>query len=422
VTLACAALTVVSHFLSPGNPWSHWSLFDRFLGLFGLVVSTILVLKNQASEIVLQRSEAFLSQAQRLSRTGSFGWDVPREAHFWSDESYRIYGYDPATTTPTLGLMLARAHPEDRALVERTIDQAFNDGAGFDFEHRLLMPDGATRYVHLVARATGDRTGKVEFVGALMDVTAAKRSFDELQQTQADLARISRLTSMGQLAASIAHEVNQPLTGVVTNGYTCLHWLNENTLDLDKARVTAQRVVRDGERASDVVRRIQRLMTKAPPQTTNVDINGVITEVLALTQTELRTRDVVVHTELTPTLPPVLGDPVQLQQVLLNLVINGIDAMAPVTDRPKILVIGSRLDASGAGLVFVRDHGTGLDDEAADRIFDPFYTTKSKGTGMGLTICRSIIEAHDGRLWASPATPHGAMFQFTVPTKATEYP
>ena len=274
--------------------------------------------------------------------------------------------------------------------------------------------------MHLVARASKDRAGKAEFAGAVMDVTAAKRAVDQLQQTQADLARVSRVTTMGQLVASIAHEVNQPLTGVVTNGYTCLHWLKEDTLDLGKARVTAERIVRDGERASGVIQRIRGLMTKSPPQTTDIDLNGLIDDVIALAQTELRQRQITVRTELTPRLPAMPGDAVQLQQVLLNLIINGIDAMATVTDRPKILVVGSRLESNGDGLVFVRDHGTGLDQEAADKIFNPFFTTKENGTGMGLAICRSIIDAHDGRLWASPAEPYGALFQFTLPGKPTE--
>jgi PAS domain S-box-containing protein len=365
----------------------------------------------------LRRNEAQLAEAQRLSLTGSFSWNVSRGERYWSDETYRIMGYDRAIK-PTLKLIIQRAHPEDRAFVQQTIDRASQDGKGFDFEHRLLMPDGSIKYLRTVAHATKDESGNLEFVGAMTDVTAAKHALEELQQTQGELARITRLTTMGQLAASIAHEISQPLTGVVTNGATCLHWLEDETLNLAKARVAAQRIVRDGERASQVIGRIRALMTKSAPQTIDVDMNGVINEVLALTQTELRMRQVAVHTELAATLPSVLGDRVQLQQVILNLVINGMDAMVPVSDRPRILLIGSRLETGGDALIFVRDHGTGLNPETADKIFEAFFTTKAKGIGMGLAICRSIIEAHGGRLWASPANQHGAVFQFTIPTKS----
>jgi C4-dicarboxylate-specific signal transduction histidine kinase len=225
---------------------------------------------------------------------------------------------------------------------------------------------------------------------------------------------------MGQLAASIAHEVRQPLTGVITNGHTVLHWLNEGTLNIDKARTTAERMLRDGERASGVIQRIQGFLTKTPPQTRNIDVNELIHQVLDLLQTELRLRDVSVQTELAPSPPPMLGDTVQLQQVLLNLIINGADAMSGINGRSRLLVIGSQTDPDGDGLIFVRDSGIGLDEGTIDKIFSPFFTTKAKGMGMGLAICRSIIEAHGGRLWASPAEPHGALFQFTLPSKARD--
>jgi two-component system sensor kinase FixL len=291
------------------------------------------------------------------------------------------------------------------------------------WEGRLVRTRLNGAPITLASRWSLQQDDRGRFSGVLEtnnDITERQRAEDALLQTQADLARVSRVTTMGQLAASIAHEVNQPLTGVVTNGYTCLHWLKDDTLDLGKARVTAERIVRDGERASGVIQRIRGLMAKSPPQTTDVDLNHLVGEVIALTQTELRVRQVAVRTELAPNLPSMPGDPVQLQQVLLNLVINGIDAMTAVTERPRILVVGSRLEANGDGLVFVRDHGTGLDEETAAKIFDPFFTTKPNGSGMGLAICRSIIQAHDGRLWATPATPHGALFQFTIPSKPVE--
>jgi two-component system, LuxR family, sensor kinase FixL len=410
-------LTLLSHVVSPGDPWAHWPLFDRAIGVIGIAMSTLLVVRNRTAAETLSRSEAYLAEAQRLSRTGSVGWHDPHDEQFWSRETWRIYDYEE-TIKPTLAAMIARTHPDDRPLVQYRIEQAFRDGTGFEFEHRLALPDGTLRFVQLVTRPVRERSGDVRFVGAVMDITAARRASDDLQRIQSDLARITRVTTMGQLAASIAHEINQPLTGVVTNGYTLQHWLNERTLNLDKARLTAERLLRDGERASGVIQRIQGLLQKTPPQATEVDLNHLIDEVLDLLQTELRLREIVVQTELEEALPPVLGDVVQLQQVLLNLVLNGSDAMSNLTDRPKTLVIGSRAAPDGDGLVFVRDHGTGLDQETADRIFEPFFTTKAKGMGMGLAICRSIVEAHGGRLWAVPAEPHGALFQFTLPNKA----
>lgn len=277
--------------------------------------------------------------------------------------------------------------------------------------------DGTT--VTVAARWNVQPDARGQFSGILEtnnDITERQRALDRLQQAQDDLARITRVTTMGQLAASIAHEVNQPLTGVVTNGYTILHWLDAQ--NVDKARVSAERVIRDGERASGVIQRIRALLTKTAPETKNLDVNSAIGEVLALLQTDLRSRQIVLQTELAPERPSMLGDPVQLQQVLLNLVMNGADAMSDITGRARILVVGSGIDSNGDGRVFVRDHGIGLDQDAATKIFEPFFTTKAKGMGMGLAICRSIVEAHGGRLWASPAEPHGALFQFTIPSKA----
>lgn len=417
VGLGCEILTLTAHLISPGDPWAHWSLLDRAISVVGIAMSTLLVVRNRVATDALRESEAYLAEAQQLSRTGSIGWRDPRAEQFWSRETYRIYQYEPDAAKPTFAMMIARTHPEDRKLVEQTIDTAFRNRAGFELEYRLLMPDGTTRFVQLVTRAE-DQAGRVSFVGAVMDITAARRSADELQRVQSDFARVSRATTMGQLVASIAHEINQPLTGVVTNSHTVLHWLNDRTLNLDKARVTSERILRDGERASGVIRRIQGLLTKTPLQTGDIDINGLIGEVVELLQTELRSRDVAVQTELAPALPRFPGDSIQLQQVLLNLAINGADAMSDVTGSPKLLLIGSRLESDGDGLIFVRDHGTGLDQETIDKIFDPFFSTKAKGMGMGLAICRSIVEAHGGRLWASPAEPHGALFQFTLPGKA----
>jgi NO-binding membrane sensor protein with MHYT domain len=241
------------------------------------------------------------------------------------------------------------------------------------------------------------------------------RAEEALREAQAELERVARLTTMGELVASIAHEINQPLTGVVTNGNACLRWLNRDEPDLEEARNALSHIVSDGTRASEVIRGLRALAKKSGPELAKLDINDAIQEVLALTRSELQRRGVVLRTALYATDRPVLGDRVQLQQVLLNLIMNGVEAMSAVTDRPKMLAITSEPVEPGGLLIAVEDTGTGLDPMTVDRIFDPFFTTKPDGLGMGLSICRSIINAHGGRFWASPGALCGTIFRFTVP-------
>jgi PAS domain S-box-containing protein len=384
---------------------------------------------HKRAETALRRSEAYLAEAQRLSLTGSFAWNVSRGEVFWSDEMYRILGFDRATKS-TLELLFQRIHPEDRAFVQATLDRASMDGADLDIEHRLLMPEGSVKYVHLVGRTVNDETASIEragldcfglesagleFVGAVMDVTAAKRAAEELHEAQAALAHVTRVTTLGELTASIAHEVNQPLAAVVANGEACLRWLDRKTPDLDAARRSVEWVINDGNRASEVIRRVRALAKKTDPQMAPLDINDVVNEVIALVQREVFSQGLSLRTELAPALPAVLADRVQLQQVLINLVINSIEAMQPVTDRPRQLVIRSRQDEADQVLVMVTDCGVGISAENVDQLFNPFFTTKSSGLGMGLSICRSIIEAHGGRLSASSNVGPGATLQFALP-------
>jgi PAS domain S-box-containing protein len=244
---------------------------------------------------------------------------------------------------------------------------------------------------------------------------ARKEAEDALRDAQADLARVTRMTTMGELVASIAHEVNQPLMAIVTNAETCLSWLASDPPQLDEARKAAGRIVRDGHRAGDIIKTIRALARKSRPEMTDLDLNDVIAEVLVLTRGELRRHDVSLETELSGGLEPVMGDRIQVQQVLLNLVMNGIEAMNAIMDRPRVLRVSSQIDGPGSVLIAVTDTGTGFDPTKVDRIFDAFFTTKPEGMGMGLSICRSIVEAHGGRLWASPNPPHGSVFQFTMP-------
>ena len=315
---------------------------------------------RKRAETALRRSEAYLAEAQRLSRTGSFGWNVARGDIFWSEESFNIFGYDKAPSA-NIEMVLQRVHPEDRALVQRIIDQASSTGRDFDFEYRLLMPDGAVRYVHVVGLAVRDQADELEFIGSVMDITAAKRAEERLQKAQADLAHAARVTTLGELAASIAHEINQPLAAVATSGDACLRWLNRDPPDLNAARQTVARIVQDAHRAGDVIRSLRALSVKSGPQLTPLDLNGAIQEVLALTRSNLHRHGVALHMELYAPLPQVLGDKVQLQQVLLNLITNAVDAMSEITDRPKTLTITAQPVQPDGVLVAVEDTGTGFD-------------------------------------------------------------
>ena len=308
-----------------------------------------------------------------------------------------------------------RIHPEDRPSFEQLLDQAVRERSRFQYEYRIVLPDGSVKYLQSVGQPDSTGSSDLEFVGTVMDITERRRAEEALRNAQAELIRVARLTTMGELLASIAHEINQPLAAVATSGDACLRWLNRDQPDLDAARDAVSRVVRDAHRAGDVIRSLRALTKKSGPQLTKLDIRDAIEEVLALTRGELQQHGVVLHTDLSAGDRPVLGDKVQLQQVLLNLIMNGIQAMGAVTDRRKELTVSVALAEPGRVQVAVEDTGPGLDPAIAQRIFEPFFTTKSDGLGMGLSICRSIIEAHGGQLWASPRAPHGTAFHFTIP-------
>ena len=360
----------------------------------------------------LERSETYLAEAQQLSHTGSFGWKVATGEISWSAETFRIFQLDQ-TKKPTLELIFERMHPEDATFVKQAVETATQEAKDFQFEHRLLMPDGSVKCINVVAHAGTDNAGRLEFVGAVMDVTKRKRAEDSLHDAQANLARIARLTTMGELTASIAHEVNQPLAAVVTNANACLRWLDRASPDLDEARDAIRRIIRDGNRGSEVIARIRAILNKEPKAKEKLDINDVVRETIALTRVYLQGASL--QTELSPALPGVLADRVQLQQVLLNLMVNAIDAMKTVTDRPRILRLQTKSIEGGDILVVVQDSGIGLDQKLMDQLFEVFYTTKPQGMGMGLAISRSIIDGHGGRLWAEANDGPGATFKFTLP-------
>jgi PAS domain S-box-containing protein len=350
-----------------------------------------------------------------LSATGSFGWNALSGEIFWSDESFRIFGYDPALK-PSIEAVMQRVHPDDLALVREVIERATKEKWEFDFEHRLLMPDGSVKHLHIVAHLMIDEPDALQFVGAVMDVTATKRAQEQLQQAQAELAYVTRVTTLGEITASIAHEVNQPLAAITTDGQAGLRFLDSDQPNLDETRGCLKRMIADGKRAAEIVQHVRALTKKSMPEPTRLDLNTIIRDGASLLQRELTDQRVVFRPELARALPAVFGDRVQLQQVVINLVINGIQAMATVNDRPRELVIRSSQDEAGRVMVSVHDSGVGIDPSNADRLFDAFFSTKPSGMGMGLSVCHTIIEAHGGRIWASSDRGPGATFLFSLPS------
>jgi PAS domain S-box-containing protein len=545
--------TDLSHAISISALGTAGIIAATFLVL-GLAVLTSLVDRRfavqtlEVQEEKLQQSEAYLAEAQRLSHTGSFGWNPSAGELIWSEETFRIFQYD-RSTKPSAELVLQRVHPEDVGLVQRTIENAAQDGKDFDIEHRLLMPDGAVKHVHVVAHAEKDESCELEFVGAVMDTTESKRAeealrqsegylaeaqrlshtgswasipatgeikyfseecyrvlgFDpqggqpryetffqhvhpddqaklseavekagrdktefaldyrfvrpsgeirdihvvghpvlspssdlvefvgtvmdvterkraeqereRLRQAQADLAHVNRVATMGELTASVAHEVNQPIAAAVTNAKTCLRWLTRDQPDLEEARAAAMRIVNDGTRAAEIIRRIRLLFKKETSERELVDINEVVEEMVVLLRGEAMRYSILLKTELEGDTPRVMADRVQLQQVLMNLMLNAVDAMKDASGTRE-LVIKSQHGEIDQVLVSVNDTGVGLPPGQADQIFTAFFTTKPHGTGMGLSISRSIVESHGGRLWAADNSPRGTSFCFSLPAKA----
>jgi PAS domain S-box-containing protein len=361
----------------------------------------------------LRRSEAFLAEAQNLSRIGSFSWRVATNEITWSEQLYRIFQIDPDARV-TFELIGARIHPEDLSAFQEHIERSRRDRSDVQLEFRLQMPDGAVKYVHVAAHIRGDQ-GQLEYIGAVQDVTERRSSEEALSKARSALSHVARVTSLGVLTASIAHEVNQPLSGIVTNASTCLRMLAADPPNVEGARETARRTIRDGNRASEVITRLRSLYGKKDPTIESVDLNEATREVLALSARELQRNRVIVQQELAYDQLLVAGDRVQLQQVILNLVRNASDAMSAVDDRPRQLLIRTERDEGDRVRLMVQDAGLGFDPQAADRLFESFYTTKNDGMGIGLSVSRSIIESHHGHLWATLNKGSGATFSFSIP-------
>jgi PAS domain S-box-containing protein len=377
--------------------------------------------EQKRAEKALRRSEAFLAEGQHLGQIGSFSWRVATDEITWSAELYRIYELEIGVPV-TLELIRSRVHPGDVSLIEKMkmVDRARDGGHAFEWQFRLLMPDHSIKYMHAVAHATRDQDGQLEYIASVQDVTARRLAEEASDKARSELAHVARVMTLGTLTASIAHELNQPLSGIVTNASTCLRMLATDPPNVDGARETARRTIRDGNRASEVLTRLRALYSKKDPLLEPVDMNEATREVIALSLSELQRSRVILQPELTDDLPLVTGDRVQLQQVILNLVLNASDAMSGVDDRPRQLVIRTEQEGDRVRLT-VRDVGVGIDPQRVGKLFEPFYTTKSGGMGIGLSVSRSIIESHHGRLWATMNDGPGAAFSFSIPRASERF-
>jgi signal transduction histidine kinase len=373
--------------------------------------------KDLRSEEELRRSEAFLAEGQRLSLTGSFSWKVATDEITWSEELYRIYELEIGAPV-TLELIRTRVHPEDVSLIEKMkmVDQLPDGDNEFEWQYRLLMPDRSIKYMHAVAHAIRDHDGQLEYIAVVQDVTARRMSEEALAKARSELAKVARVTSLGVLTASIAHEVNQPLSGIITNAGTCLRMLDASPPNVEGARETARRTIRDGNRASDVITRLRALFSREEFTLELLDLNEVTREVVALSLSDLQRNRVALQSELAAGLPAITGDRIQLQQVILNLLRNASDAMVDVHDRPRQLLVRTEREDGNRVRVSVRDAGVGVDPQSIHKLLDAFHTTKGDGMGIGLSISRSIIERHHGRLWAEPNDGPGATFWFSIPS------
>jgi PAS domain S-box-containing protein len=376
--------------------------------------------RKRAEEKLRESEERFRDYAETAS---DWLWETgPDHRVTRISERVDAVGIAPALTTGVARWEIAsdvESEPEKWRLHREMLDthQPFRD-----FVYSTFNESGSPVYVRVSGKPVfGAKGNFLGYRGTGTNITAnirADHAEEELRKAQMELAHVTRVTSLGELTASIAHEVNQPLAGVIANAEACLRWLDRATPDLDAVRRSVEWVIDDGNRASEVIRRVRALANKTDIEKIPLDVNDVLKEVIALVQRELVSHRVSLQMEFAPALPMILGDRVQLQQVTINLVMNGIEAMQSVTDRPRELLIRSLQDETQQVLVSVTDSGAGFSAEDADRLFNPFFTTKSSGMGMGLSICRSIVEAHGGRLWATANMPHGATFQFTLPVNA----
>jgi len=405
----------VRHVRCVGVPVTQGGTFQGFLGT-GMDVT-----EQERLTEELRRSESHLAEAQKLTHTGSWAWHLPdRNAVEVSEEWYRIYGFDPVEGALTLEEYSERVHPEDRLKWKGAVERAILEKADYDHEFRILLPNGVVKWIHAVGHPVLSDAGDLEqFVGSSTDITelkSAEQEREKLRQLEADLAHINRVSTLGEIAASLAHEIKQPIAAAITSANSCVEWLAHDPPNLDRARAAAARIDKYGNRAAEIIDRVRSFYRKSPPQRELVDVNGTIQEMLTLLEGEATRSSIAMRTDLSAGLPKTMVDRVQLQQVFMNLMLNAIEAMK---DSGGKLTVKSQLQ-DGQLQFSVSDTGVGLPTEKMDQIFSAFFTTKPQGSGMGLAISRSIVESHGGQLWATANDGRGATFHFTLPIQVTE--
>jgi len=404
--------SAVKYIHSVGHP-----ILDSSRELLQFVGVAMDVTERKRAGDALRSSEAYLMEAQRLTHTGSCAIDgTSREILYWSEEMFRLFGFDPQQGLPMWDQWLQRIHPEDRDSFRMAGDRTFLEKVHCDVEFRTVKPDGTVKHIHGIGHPVFGPSGElVQVVGTMVDVTERKRADEareRLRQLEADLAHINRVSTMGELTASLAHEIKQPIGAAVTNAEACIRLLDRDQPDLAEAQEAALEMIRDARRAADIIDRVRLLYQKGSPQLDIVDVNELVKEMVIVLHNEAKRRSVAIRTDLPEGLPAVMADRVQLQQALMNLMLNGIEAMLDITGELSIKV---QLAEDSQLLISVTDTGVGLPADNADKIFDAFFTTKVQGTGLGLAITRSIIASHGGRIWATPNSGRGATFHFTLP-------
>jgi signal transduction histidine kinase len=358
--------------------------------------------------------DAFLTEIERMTATGGFSWNPTTDEFTCTREVHRIFEMDatPAVSLQDLG---SRIHPDDLPHFQDMIERARLHASEFQFQVRIRPSPLTVKHLQLHGRRREGTFAAAQYIGVIQDVTQRRRAEETLGNLRCELAHVARVSSLGTLSASITHELNQPLAGIMANASACLQMLGEDPPDIDGARDTTRRTVRDCERACEVIARLRALFAKQAGKTESLDLNAVASQVLALSSSELRRRRVTLSTDLAENLPVVAGDAVQLQQVILNLLLNAAEAMNGREDRPRRIHLRTEPEAAHRVRLSVQDTGIGFEPLDAERMFEPFYTTKSGGMGIGLSVSRSIIESHRGRLWAQLNAGAGATFSFSIP-------
>jgi PAS domain S-box-containing protein len=386
----------------------------RFTGYRG--VGRHITARKRAEE-ALRRSEAYLAEAQRLSHTGTLAFNASGPV-YWSQESYLIWGLDPLQGLPNKETVLQRIHPDDRGRVDAKTDEAVRQKRGFAVEFRIVLPDKTLKHIEATGHPLFSADGElVEMIATHVDVTERKRAEEEherLRQLESDLAHVNRVSMMGELTASLAHEILHPFATARNHARAAIRFLDMNPPNMAEVRQALAGIVRNADRGKDIVDSIRDHIKKAPPRNDRFDLNEAIREVIEMVQAPIEKNRVSVRTRLAAALTSVCGDRVQLQQVMLNLILNAVEAMGSVEERQRMLLVVTEQRAADV-LVAVHDSGRGIDPEHLQQVFEPFYTTKERGIGMGLSICKSIVAAHGGALWAEANRPRGAIFQFTLP-------